>query len=150
MSYSYVGGVTKSKNFNMVPNSRTKFSNIKHDRRHNSTLPKIIGAAWCTTVAAQGRRQGFVKAGIQLLCEHAKNEKIPELYDNIAIDNTGIHLFLQCGFQELIASSREKQQRVASKKSRGSRYHTRPPRLHLLIRPWRILRRPPMGCSCCL
>jgi hypothetical protein len=30
----------------------------------------------------------------------AKNEKIPELYDNIAIDNPGIHLFLQCGFQE--------------------------------------------------
>jgi len=48
-----------------------------------------------------------------------KTKKIPELYDNIAIDNTGIHLFLQCGFQELIASSREKQQRVASKKVGG-------------------------------
>ena len=51
-------------------------------------------------IAAQSRRQGFGKAGLQLLCEHAKNEKIPELYDNIAIDNPGIHLFLQCGFQE--------------------------------------------------
>ena len=70
-------------------------------------------------IAAQCRRQGFGKAGLQMLCEHAKNEKIPELYDNIAIDNTGIHLFLQCGFQELIASSREKQQRVASKKVGG-------------------------------
>jgi L-amino acid N-acyltransferase YncA len=70
-------------------------------------------------IAAQCRRQGFGKAGLQMLCEHAKNEKIPELYDNIAIDNPGIHLFLQCGFQELIASSREKQQQVASKKVGG-------------------------------
>ncbi len=51
-------------------------------------------------IAAQSRRQGFGKAGLQLLCEHAKKEKIPELYDNIAIDNPGIYLFLQCGFQE--------------------------------------------------
>ena len=35
------------------------------------------------------------------------------------LGDTGIHLFLQCGFQELIASSREKQQRVASKKVGG-------------------------------
>ena len=52
-------------------------------------------------IAAQSRRQGFGKAGLQMLCEHAKNEKIPELYDNIAIDNPGIHLFLQCGFREI-------------------------------------------------
>ena len=51
-------------------------------------------------ISAKSRRQGFGNAGLQLLCEQAKNEKIPELYDNIAIDNPGIHLFLQCGFQE--------------------------------------------------
>ena len=51
-------------------------------------------------VSAKSRRQGFGKAGLLLLCEAAKNEKIPELYDNIAIDNPGIALFLQCGFQE--------------------------------------------------
>ena len=52
-------------------------------------------------IAAQCRGRGFGKAGLQLLCKHAKDENIPELYDNIAIDNPGIHLFLQCGFQEM-------------------------------------------------
>lgn len=51
-------------------------------------------------ISAKSRRQGFGKAGLLLLCEAAKNEKIPELYDNIAIDNSGINLFLQCGFRE--------------------------------------------------
>ena len=51
-------------------------------------------------ISAKCRRQGFGKAGLLLLCEAAKKEKIPELYDNIAIDNTGINLFLQCGFHE--------------------------------------------------
>ncbi len=51
-------------------------------------------------ISAKCRRQGYGKAGLLLLCENAKNEKIPELYDNIAIDNPGISLFLQCGFQE--------------------------------------------------
>ena len=51
-------------------------------------------------ISAQNRRNGYGKAGLQMLCEHAKNEKIPELYDNIAIDNPGINLFLQCGFCE--------------------------------------------------
>ena len=51
-------------------------------------------------ISAKSRRQGFGKAGLILLCETAKKEKIPELYDNIAIDNPGITLFLQCGFLE--------------------------------------------------
>ena len=51
-------------------------------------------------ILARNRRQGFGKAGLLLLCDAAKNEKIPELYDNIAIDNPGIALFLQCGFRE--------------------------------------------------
>ena len=51
-------------------------------------------------ISARSRRQGFGKAGLLLLCEAAKNETIPELYDNIAIDNPGINLFLQCGFHE--------------------------------------------------
>lgn len=51
-------------------------------------------------ISAKSRRLGFGKAGLLLLCEAAKNEKIPELYDNIAIDNPGISLFFQCGFEE--------------------------------------------------
>lgn len=51
-------------------------------------------------IAARYRRQGYGKAGLDLLCEAARERKIPELYDNIAIDNPGIRLFLQCGFTE--------------------------------------------------
>ena len=51
-------------------------------------------------ISAKNRRQGFGEAGLLLLCEAAKKEKIPELYDNIAIDNPGINLFLKCGFHE--------------------------------------------------
>ena len=51
-------------------------------------------------ISAKNRRQGFGKAGLLLLCAAAEKEKIPELYDNIAIDNPGISLFLQCGFRE--------------------------------------------------
>ena len=35
-----------------------------------------------------------------MLCDAARNAGITELYDNIAIDNPGIILFLQCGFHE--------------------------------------------------
>ncbi len=51
-------------------------------------------------VFAKCRRKGYGKAGLLMLCDAARGEKIPELYDNIAPDNPGIHLFLQCGFQE--------------------------------------------------
>lgn len=52
-------------------------------------------------VAAQSRRQGFGQAGLRMLCEHAREEKIPELYDHIAVGNPGIQLFLRCGFREI-------------------------------------------------
>ena len=51
-------------------------------------------------IFAKYRRQGYGKAGLEMLCEAVQKEKIPALYDNIAIDNPGINLFLQCGFQE--------------------------------------------------
>ena len=51
-------------------------------------------------ISARCRRQGYGKAGLELLCDAARKARIPELYDNIAIDNPGIGLFLQCGFQE--------------------------------------------------
>ncbi len=51
-------------------------------------------------ISAKNRRQGFGRTGLLMLCDAAKKEKIPELYDNIAIDNPGISLFLQCGFHE--------------------------------------------------
>ena len=51
-------------------------------------------------ISARCRRQGYGKAGLELLCDAARNAGITELYDNIAIDNPGIILFLQCGFHE--------------------------------------------------
>ena len=51
-------------------------------------------------ISAKNRRQGFGLAGLQMLCDAAQKTGIPELYDNIAIDNPGIALFLQCGFHE--------------------------------------------------
>lgn len=51
-------------------------------------------------ISARCRRQGYGKAGLELLCDAARNAGITELYDNIAIDNPGITLFLQCGFHE--------------------------------------------------
>ena len=36
-----------------------------------------------------------------LLCEAAKNNGVKTLYDDIAIDNPSIALFLNCGFVEV-------------------------------------------------
>lgn len=64
-----------------------------YDNELNIYLADII-------ISARSRRHGYGKAGLEMLCEVAQKEKIPELYDNIAINNPGINLFLQCGFQE--------------------------------------------------
>lgn len=64
-----------------------------YDRERKIFLADIIISARC-------RRQGYGKAGLQRLCAEAKKAGIPALYDDIAIDNPGISLFLQCGFQE--------------------------------------------------
>lgn len=49
-------------------------------------------------IEAQYRRLGYGKQALSLLEEVAKNNKIKELYDHIAIDNPGIQLFEQAGF----------------------------------------------------
>lgn len=46
------------------------------------------------------RGNGYGKAGLGLLIDAARNNGIKELYDNIAIDNPAIKLFLDCGFKE--------------------------------------------------
>lgn len=46
------------------------------------------------------RGKGYGKEGLRLLCEGAKKRGIEELYDDIAIDNPAITLFLQMGFAE--------------------------------------------------
>ena len=51
-------------------------------------------------ISAKCRRHGYGKAGLRMLCAAARKAGITELYDDIAIDNPGIRLFLQCGFRE--------------------------------------------------
>lgn len=45
------------------------------------------------------RNHGFGKAGLNLLCQEAKNHGIIELYDEILLDNSSIHLFMKNGFE---------------------------------------------------
>lgn len=48
----------------------------------------------------RGKRYGH--QGLSLLCETAKNNGVMELYDDIAIDNPSINLFLKHGFKEVL------------------------------------------------
>lgn len=52
-------------------------------------------------VRANYRGKGYGKEGLQLLCDAAKTYGLTELYDNIAIDNPSVNLFLRCGFMEV-------------------------------------------------
>lgn len=53
-------------------------------------------------VYAPYRGKGYGKQGLSLLCENAKNNGVMELYDDIAIDNPSINLFLKHGFKEVL------------------------------------------------
>lgn len=49
---------------------------------------------------AKYRGKGFKEQGLRLLCEAAKANGVEILYDNIAVDNQAIKLFLKLGFYE--------------------------------------------------
>lgn len=51
-------------------------------------------------VYAKYRGNGYGKQGLQLLCEAAKANGVRVLYDDIAIDNAAIKMFLGSGFYE--------------------------------------------------
>ena len=51
-------------------------------------------------VHAKHRGKGFGKQGLLLLCDAAKENGVEILYDDIAIDNPAIMLFLKVGFCE--------------------------------------------------
>ena len=50
-------------------------------------------------ISARCRRQGFGTAGLQLLCEAAKENGVSVLYDDIAADNPSWKLFVKNGFE---------------------------------------------------
>ncbi|WP_170000957.1 GNAT family N-acetyltransferase, partial [Campylobacter sp. RM16189] len=51
-------------------------------------------------IYAPYRKKGYGKIALTLLCKKAKDNGIKEIYDDIAIDNPAINLFLSCGFKE--------------------------------------------------
>jgi GNAT superfamily N-acetyltransferase len=51
-------------------------------------------------VHAKYRGRGYGRAGLNLLCQAAKENGVTVLYDDIAVDNPAVTLFLQCGFSE--------------------------------------------------
>jgi len=53
-------------------------------------------------IYAPYRRNGYGRRALLLLCQAAKDAGIHELYDEIAIDNPSVSLFLQCGFAEVL------------------------------------------------
>jgi len=53
-------------------------------------------------IHAPFRGKGYGRQGLRLLCEAAKKNGITELYDDIAIDNAALALFLQGGFAEVL------------------------------------------------
>lgn len=64
-----------------------------YDKSREITIADII-------IYSKYRGKGFGKQGLNKLCDIAKQNGIDVLYDNIAIDNTAINLFLECGFEE--------------------------------------------------
>ena len=51
-------------------------------------------------IYSQYRRKGYGSEALELLCSAAKNNGVKVLYDDIAIDNPAIGLFLKHGFTE--------------------------------------------------
>ena len=64
-----------------------------YDEEEQKSIADVI-------VHAKYRGKGFGEQGLLLLCEAAKEHGIAVLYDNIAIDNPAIKLFLKVGFYE--------------------------------------------------
>ncbi len=52
-------------------------------------------------VHAACRGRGYGGQGLALLCEAAKENGVERLYDNIAVDNPSVSLFLKRGFREV-------------------------------------------------
>ena len=63
------------------------------DERRGVFLADVIIYAPCRGIGYGGR-------GLDLLCDAAKKNGVPALYDDIAIDNPAAALFLKHGFEE--------------------------------------------------
>lgn len=63
------------------------------DEIENKYLANVI-------IYSKYRGNGYGREGLKLLCCLAKNNGLKSLYDSIALDNSAIKLFLDCGFTE--------------------------------------------------
>lgn len=61
------------------------------DHLNNIYIANII-------VCAQYRCRGYGREGLKLLCDAAKSNGVTMLYDDIAVDNPSVQLFLKNGF----------------------------------------------------
>lgn len=52
-------------------------------------------------VRARWRGHGYGAAGLELLCDTARERGLAELWDGIALDNPSVGLFLRHGFEEV-------------------------------------------------
>ena len=62
--------------------------------------PEYSGYVADVIIFSAFRGRGYGTQGLKLLCDAAKENGIKALYDDIAIDNTAIRLFLRHGFCE--------------------------------------------------
>ena len=63
------------------------------DEERGITIADVI-------VHAKYRGRGYGRTGLNLLCRAAKENGVDVLYDDIAVDNPAVTLFLRCGFAE--------------------------------------------------
>ena len=64
-----------------------------YDREEQKYIADVI-------IHAKYRGRGYGGAALDLLCDAAKENGVTELYDNIAVDNPAIGMFLRHGFSE--------------------------------------------------
>lgn len=63
---------------------------------------KLDGYICDVIVSAACRGRGYGTQGLALLCEAAKANGVERLYDNIAVDNPSVAVFLRSGFREVL------------------------------------------------
>lgn len=64
-----------------------------YNKKMNMHLSNVI-------IRAKYRGRGYGKKALLLLCDIAKKNNIMTLYDNIALNNSAVKLFIECGFFE--------------------------------------------------
>ncbi len=67
----------------------------RFDENRQMTIADVI-------IYAPYRGLGYGRKALLLLCQAAKEAGIHELYDDIAIDNSSVALFLKCDFVEVL------------------------------------------------